>query len=69
MAARSTRAGNIYSLVEGQATIRDRFRARHNRTGALPLFPGIQQACEAPEGRDCSITGLTARLAVESIIR
>jgi putative SOS response-associated peptidase YedK len=32
---------NLYSLTKGQATIRDWFRARHDRTGNLPLFPGI----------------------------
>ena len=32
---------NLYSLTKGQAAIRDWFRARHNRAGNLPLFPGI----------------------------
>jgi putative SOS response-associated peptidase YedK len=32
---------NLYSLTKGQAAIRDLFRARHDRTGNLPLFPGI----------------------------
>src|SRR6202030_4557964 len=32
---------NLYSLTKGQAAIRDWFRARHDRTGNLPLFPGI----------------------------
>jgi putative SOS response-associated peptidase YedK len=32
---------NIYSLTKGQAAIRDWFRARHDRAGNLPLFPGI----------------------------
>jgi putative SOS response-associated peptidase YedK len=32
---------NLYSLTKGQAAIRDGFRARHDRTGNLPLFPGI----------------------------
>jgi hypothetical protein len=31
---------NLYSLTKGQATILDWFRARQNRTGNLPLFPG-----------------------------
>jgi hypothetical protein len=32
---------NLYSLTKGQAAIRDWFRARHDRTGNLPLFSGI----------------------------
>jgi len=32
---------NLYSMTKGQAAIRDWFRARHDRTGNLPLFPGI----------------------------
>ena len=32
---------NLYSLTKGQAAIRDWFRARNDRTGNLPLFPGI----------------------------
>jgi putative SOS response-associated peptidase YedK len=32
---------NLYSLTKGQAAVRDWFRARHDRTGNLPLFPGI----------------------------
>ena len=32
---------NIYSLTKGQAAIRDWFRVRNDRTGNLPLFPGI----------------------------
>src|SRR5215831_1361608 len=32
---------NLYSLTKGQAAIRDLFRARSDRTGNLPLFPGI----------------------------
>ena len=32
---------NLYSLTKGQAAIRDWFRAGHNCTGNLPLFPGI----------------------------
>ena len=30
---------NLYSSTNGQATIRGLFRARHDRTGDLPLFP------------------------------
>jgi hypothetical protein len=38
-----TRVGmcNLYSLTKGQAAIRDWFRAKHDRAGNLPLFPGI----------------------------
>jgi putative SOS response-associated peptidase YedK len=32
---------NLYSLTKGQAAIRDWFRAQHDRTGNLPLFPSI----------------------------
>ena len=32
---------NLYSLTKGEAAIREWFRARHDRTGNLPLFPGI----------------------------
>jgi hypothetical protein len=32
---------NLYSLIKGQAAIRDWFRAKHDRTGNLPLFPRI----------------------------
>jgi putative SOS response-associated peptidase YedK len=32
---------NLYSLTKGQAAIRDWFRASIDRTGNLPLFPGI----------------------------
>jgi putative SOS response-associated peptidase YedK len=32
---------NLYSLTKGQAAIRDLFLARYDRTGNLPLFPGI----------------------------
>jgi hypothetical protein len=32
---------NLYSLTKGQAAIRDWFRARHDRTGNLPLFPSF----------------------------
>jgi hypothetical protein len=32
---------NLYGLTKGQAAIRDWFRAPNDRTGNLPLFPGI----------------------------
>jgi putative SOS response-associated peptidase YedK len=32
---------NLYSLTKGQAAIRDWFRASNDRTGNMPLFPGI----------------------------
>jgi putative SOS response-associated peptidase YedK len=30
---------NLYSLTKGQVAIRDWFRARHDHSGNLPLFP------------------------------
>jgi putative SOS response-associated peptidase YedK len=33
--------GTLYSLTKGQAAIRDWFRSGDDRTGNLPLFPGI----------------------------
>ena len=39
---------NLYSLTKGQAAIRDWFRARHDRTGNLPLLPGIFPDQTAP---------------------
>jgi hypothetical protein len=32
---------NLYSLIKGQAAIRDWFHAKHDRTGNLPLFARI----------------------------
>ncbi len=32
---------NLYSLTKGQAAIHEWFRAGHDRTGNLSLFPGI----------------------------
>ena len=32
---------NLFSETKGQAAIRGLFRADHDRTGNLPLFPGI----------------------------
>jgi putative SOS response-associated peptidase YedK len=32
---------NLYSLTKGQAAIRGWFRPRNDRTGNLPVFPGI----------------------------
>jgi putative SOS response-associated peptidase YedK len=32
---------NLYSLTKGQAAIRDLFAVKHDRSGNLPLFPGI----------------------------
>ncbi len=43
---------NLYSLTKGQAAIRDWFRAQHDRTGNLPLFPGIFPDQFAPIVRD-----------------
>jgi hypothetical protein len=39
---------NLYSLTKGQAAIRDWFRASNDRTGNLPLFPGIVPDQKAP---------------------
>jgi putative SOS response-associated peptidase YedK len=39
---------NLYSLTKGQAAVRDWFRTRHDRTGNLPLFPGIFPDQTAP---------------------
>jgi putative SOS response-associated peptidase YedK len=39
---------NLYSLTKGQAATRDWFRAPHDRTGNLPLFPGIFPDQTAP---------------------
>ena len=39
---------NLYSLTKGQAAIRDWFRAHYDRTGNLPLFPGIFPDQTAP---------------------
>ena len=39
---------NLYSLTKGQAAIRDWFRVRHDRTGNLPLFPGVFRDQMAP---------------------
>jgi putative SOS response-associated peptidase YedK len=39
---------NLYSLTKGQTAIRDWFRARHDRTGNLPLLPGIFPDQTAP---------------------
>jgi putative SOS response-associated peptidase YedK len=43
---------NLYSLTKGQAAIRDWFRAGNDRTGNLPLFPGIFPDQMAPIVRD-----------------
>jgi hypothetical protein len=32
---------NLYSLTKGQSAIRDLFAVKHDRSGNLPLFPGI----------------------------
>jgi len=48
---------NLYSLTKGQAAIRDWFRARRDRTGNLPLFPGIFPDQMAP----IALTDLQAR--------
>ena len=45
---------NLYSLTKGQAAIRDWFRAGHDRTGNLPLFPGIFPDQSAPIVRNAA---------------
>src|SRR5580658_1918294 len=58
---------NLYSLTKGQAAIRDWFRARHDRTGNLPLFPGIfpdQMAPIVRTGEDGERELLMARWAM-----
>jgi hypothetical protein len=55
---------NLYSLTKGQAAIRDWFRAPHDRTGNLPLFPSIFQDQLAPilrRGPDVERALVTAR--------
>ena len=55
---------NLYSLTKGQAAIRDLFRARHDRTGNLPLFSGIfpdQMAPIVRNGTDGERELVTAR--------
>jgi hypothetical protein len=41
----SLRVCNLCSLTKGQAAIRDWFRARHDRTDNLPLFPDQLRRC------------------------
>jgi putative SOS response-associated peptidase YedK len=43
---------NLYSLTKGQAAVRDWFRTSNDRTGNLPLFPGIFPDQTAPIVRD-----------------
>jgi putative SOS response-associated peptidase YedK len=45
---------NLYNLTKGQAAIRDWFRATHDRTGNLPLFPGVFPDQTAPIVRDAA---------------
>ena len=50
---------NLYSLTKGQAAIRDWFRASYDRTGNLPLFPGIfpdQMAPIVRNGAEASVS-------------
>jgi putative SOS response-associated peptidase YedK len=52
---------NLYSMTKGKQAIRDLGRAMHDRTGNLPLFPGIYPDYSAPivrnsaEGRELVI--------------
>ena len=43
---------NLYSMTKGQQAIRDLARAMHDRTGNLPLFPGIYPDYSAPVVRN-----------------
>ena len=59
---------NLYSLTKGQAAIREWFRVRHDRTGNLPLFPGIFPDQLAPivrNGADGEREPLLARWACQ----
>ncbi len=52
---------NLYSVTKGQQAIRELARAMHDRTGNLPLFPGIFPDYPAPivrnhpDGRELTI--------------
>ena len=52
---------NLYSLTKGQVAIRDIARVMIDRTGNLPLFPGIFPDYSAPivrnsaEGRELAL--------------
>jgi hypothetical protein len=54
---------NLYSLTKGQAAIRDWFRAKHDRTGNLPLFrhDALGHALGTQAGRRCRLPGPRAR--------
>jgi hypothetical protein len=54
---------NLYSLTNGQAAIRDWFRARHDHTGNLPLFPGIFPDQFAPIVRNGTVGELELVMA------
>jgi putative SOS response-associated peptidase YedK len=45
---------NLYSFTKGQQAIRDITRAMIDRTGNLPLFPGIFPHYQAPIVRNCA---------------
>jgi putative SOS response-associated peptidase YedK len=57
---------NLYSLTKGQAAIRDWFRASHDRTGNLPLFPGIFPDQMAPIVRNGAFSSVACDLAIYS---
>jgi|HubBroStandDraft_6_1064221.scaffolds.fasta_scaffold1827819_2 hypothetical protein len=49
---------NLYSLTKGQQAIRELARAMSDRTGNLPLLPGIYPDYRAAcEDEDCSSDG------------
>ena len=59
---------NLYSLTKGQAAIRDWFRASNDRTGNLPLFPGIFPDLSPPNGprAECLRSATSRQRAVRS---
>jgi len=69
---------NLYSLTKGQAAIRDWFRARHDHTGNLPLFPSIFPDQLAPivrnatngarSSRERAVFGMDASLALRTVL-
>ena len=60
---------NLYSLTKGQAAIRDWFRASHDRTGNLPLFPGIFPAARtASAASDLRIYVERRKLELSAIV-
>ena len=59
---------NLYSLTKGQQAIRELARAMSDRTGNLPLMPGIYPDNRAPVVRTRS-DGLRSTLIKRGLIR